>query len=251
MNRTAMKSGKLTIGDTTVHYVLHRSSKRKRTVALSIEPDLSLCITAPTGTKTSSIEGIVRRRSAWIIRKLADIKEYKSSLHLREFISGETITFLGKQYILRVTRDVRAETGCLIQDGVLLVNMKNDWLTGENLRQEVRFEIASWYKKQAKKKLKSRAGYWSKKLGINFRSLIISNPHKRWGSCDPHNNIRLNWRIVMAPLSLVDYVVVHELCHVPHKNHSEKFWQLLGNFIPDYDSRKKLLRIQGSSYELF
>lgn len=244
-----MTSGNFIIGDTNVPYVLHRSSKRRRTIALSIDPDLSLRVTAPMGTTVSSIEKIIRRRAAWIIRKLADIKEYKTASCPREFISGETITFLGKQLLLHSTRDPHAEAGCSIKDNSLHVNIQDEWLSGKDLQQEVRFEIVAWYKKQAKDKLKSRTSYWSKKLGIKFRSLTITSPQKRWGSCDSHNNIRLNWRIVMAPMSVVDYVIVHELCHVPHKNHSKNFWQMLGNFMPDYDTRRSLLRKHGREYQ--
>ncbi len=246
-----MASRSLTIGNTKLPYVLHRSKKRKRTVALSVEPELSLRIIAPLGIKTADVEKIVRRRASWIIRKLADVKECRGQLPPREFVSGEAIPFWGKQYQLRVTRNQREETKAEIVGRTFIVNIQDAWLSGNDLKQEIRFEIALWYKKQARIKLNNRTAYWSKKLKLNIKKLMVANPSKRWGSCDSHNNIRLNWRIVMAPITLVDYVIVHELCHTRHKNHSKAFWQLLGNVMPDYDLRRMRLRNCGGGYLAF
>jgi predicted metal-dependent hydrolase len=244
-----MVSHSITIGTSKLLYVLKRSKKRKRTIALSIEPDLSVQVVAPLDTSFEAIEKIIRKRSAWLFRKIADMREFRSSLYQREFVSGETISLLGKQYLLRVIQDASIDAGCSIKDNFLQVNIHNTCLVDENLRQKVRLEIALWYKKQAGKKFVSRIAYWSKKLGLISRSLIVSNPKKRWGSCDHKDNIRLNWRIVMAPLSFIDYVIAHELCHVKYKNHSAEFWQLLGSIMPNYDARKVELRKIGVGYD--
>lgn len=246
-----MASRSLTIDKSGIPYTLKRSHKRKRTVALSIAPDLSVRVVAPLDTPLKVIEEIIKKRSSWLFQKIADMHEFRFSRRPREFISGETVSFLGKQYLLRVTKDDSAGNGCLIRDNLLLVNIENIQLTDEDLRQEVRFEIVLWYKKQAKKKLADRIIYWSKKLEMKPRSLILSNQKRRWGSCDSKNNIRLNWRIVMAPLTIIDYVVVHELCHIKYKDHSHKFWQLVASAMPDYEARTVLLHKNGSDYELF
>ncbi len=79
-------------------------------------------------------------------------------------------------------------------------------------------------------------------LGVRYRKLMLTEPERQWGSCNAQNVIRLNWRLIMAPLSLIDYVAAHELCHVPHKNHGPRFWRMLEKSMPDYKARRRQLR---------
>ena len=118
------------------------------------------------------------------------------------------------------------------------------------MRDEVKLEITLWLKKRARTKMKKRMDYWAKKMGVSYRQLILSNPERRWGSCTVKNVIRLNWRLIMAPLPLIDYVVVHELSHVVHKNHSPRFWGLVEKIMPDYVERRKQMRHCGHEFML-
>ncbi|MCA3244078.1 MAG: M48 family metallopeptidase [Alphaproteobacteria bacterium] len=91
---------------------------------------------------------------------------------------------------------------------------------------------------------------WSEKLRVAPGKIMVTNPAKRWASCDHRNNLRFNWRVMMVPSSLIDYVVAHELCHVVHKNHSPDFWRLLGSIMPDYGQRKVALKKYGQNLDL-
>src|SRR4029077_7507444 len=108
--------------------------------------------------------------------------------------------------------------GCRLWPRVMEVNIHGTDLSPEARRQEVRLEIMLWLKKRAKEKLQKRADMWAEKLGIHYRKLIVSNAERRWGSCNAQNVIRLNWRLIIAPLPLLDYVAVHELAHIKHKD---------------------------------
>jgi predicted metal-dependent hydrolase len=166
------------------------------------------------------------------------------------FIDGETIRYLGHSYRLRITRDDSIPQGCGIWPHRFEVNIHGAAMSDANLRQEVRLEILLWAKKRARAKFQKRMEYWAGKLGVNYRQMIISDPRTLWGTCNSKNIIRLNWRLILAPLPLLDYVVAHELCHVTHKNHAPAFWGFLATVMPDYKERRQHLRRIGLSLNL-
>ena len=111
-------------------------------------------------------------------------------------------------------------------------------------------QIADWYRLQADNRPPERLGYWSERYGFEAIRLIINAQKKRWGSFSPDNSVRINWKVMIAPQSLVDYVLGHELAHVEHKNRSDDFWKLLGSVMPDYDRRRQELRRFGGQINL-
>jgi predicted metal-dependent hydrolase len=240
---------KLVVGKTVISYRLKRSARRKRTIALIIEPGTDLTILAPARAELARIEAVARRRAGWILRKLADINERSHTLHTREFVDGESLTYLGRQYRLRVSYATGEKTNCKLRGGWLEAAISQPARASDRQR-AVALAVESWYRTQAKARLPIRAKIWAQRLGIAFRELLVTSPAKRWGSCDATNNMRINWRIMMAPLSLVDYVLAHELCHVKQRNHSDEFWRLLASVMPDCERRRASLRKLGAHYSL-
>lgn len=243
------ESGKLVIGNTEIPYSVVRSSRRKKTITLTLEADTGIVIFAPTDVDFSTIEKLARKRSDWIIKKLADLKQCLQVYQAREFVSGESLSYLGRQYRLQVLEKTEDAPSCKLKGRWVVVTVP----AGLSKRQKtsmISTLLEQWYKQLAQEKLHQRTELWAKRLEIDYSQLLLSNPKKRWGSCDSQNNIRLNWRIIMAPISLVDYVIVHELCHVLYKNHSEDFWRLLGSVMPDYELRKASLKMLGAGYRL-
>jgi predicted metal-dependent hydrolase len=119
-------------------------------------------------------------------------------------------------------------------------------LPTDNISQEdIRLEILLWLKKRAKAKFQKRVDFWAKRLGVRYQKMVVANAERRWGSCSAENVIRLSWRLIMAPLPILDYVVVHELCHVRHKNHGPQFWGQVEGAVPEYKARRKRLRAIG------
>ncbi len=239
----------LMLGKTAIPYRVRRSPRRKRTIALIIEPGTDLTILAPATAEVARIEAVARRRAGWILRKLADIRERAHAQRPREFVDGESLTYLGRQYRLHVTYAAAAKPSCKLRGGWLEVIVPASVRMRDRQR-AVAQAVQSWYRAQARSRLMTRARIWSARLGITFGHLLVTNPAKRWGSCDAVDNIRINWRIMMAPLSLVDYVVAHELCHIKHRNHSDEFWRLLGSVMPDCERRRAALRKLGARYSL-
>lgn len=239
----------LVIGNTEIPFTVARSSKRKKTIALTIDADSGVTILAPDNTDFPTIERLARKRSGWIIRKLSDLKQCFQVYHPREFVSGETVSYLGRQYRLKIQTCEQNPMSCKLKGRWVEVTIPSG-LSDQKRIKTVSSLLVGWYKRLAAEKICQRTDIWSKRLGIEYRELLVTNPEKRWGSCDSQNNLRFNWRIIMAPLSLVDYVIVHELCHVVYKNHSADFWRLLGSLMPDYELRKSTLKLLGAGYSL-
>ena len=157
----------------------------------------------------------------------------------REFVSGETVLYLGRHYRLKVHSN---ETG--------QAKLHGGWLhvpapAGAQRTSHVRAALVSWFRRHAAERLPERVAAWRARAGVAMPRVVIADQQKRWGSCDRGGTIRLNWRIIQAPMRLVDYVVVHELVHLRHRGHGRDYWQALGRVMPDYERRREDLRQRG------
>ena len=162
---------------------------------------------------------------------------------MSNFVDGDLLNFRGQIYPLLITQNENQPSGCAIIDDQLFVNLTSAELSPRAKKEETQLELMLWYKKEARRALQARTDYWSAQLGVRYRRMAISNPRRRWGSCNYRNDIRLNWRLIMLEPELMDYVVAHELCHVTHKNHSRRFWDHLSTIMPDYYERRQRLRV--------
>jgi predicted metal-dependent hydrolase len=231
--------GFITLNGERIAYSVFRSKRRKRTLAFKVERDGSLRILVPYTAKLGSIEKVLEKRAPWIVRE-RDTR--KRGNFIDEFTDGAKFSYLGHTCVLRVTHGGDAGRSCALSPRVLHVHVPEEGLSPKNLREEVRLEILLWIKKRARAKLKKRLDNWAKRLGVAYKKLVITSPQQRWGSCSADNIIRLNWRLMMAPLPILDYVAAHELCHIRHKDHSARFWKFLEQAMPDYGLRRKALR---------
>jgi predicted metal-dependent hydrolase len=238
--------GQVTFGRKTINFAIIRSPRRKKTIALSIGPAGDVLVRSPIHAPYSKLIHVVKSKSEWIIKKTGSLK---ISHHAeKEFVSGESFPYLGRHLRLKILRShnhnkpaVRLHKSRLIVGGYC--DTPNDQCPGE-----IRNVLINWYSVQAKKRIIERANIYVKKMGLPDPKVLIRDQQKRWGSCDTKGVLRFNWRIIMAPMSIVDYVIVHELCHLKYRNHSNAFWKYLGSILPDYDKRKERLREEGSNF---
>jgi hypothetical protein len=229
-------------GNTIISYVVRRSSNRE-TVGLAVDPDEGVVVTAPDDVSEDTIREIVRSRAAWIFEKQARIEELEQPPLKKEFLSGEKLSYLGRRYRLQIIKNGDHTTPTVtLKEGKFYVSIDGD---GEDRRKTIRQALIAWYRQHARAKLAERVGRYADKVGVTPRSVEVKNQQKRWGSCTKTGDLLFNWRIIMAPMSIVDYVVVHELCHLKEENHTERFWRMLKTVIPDYEERKEWLRING------
>jgi predicted metal-dependent hydrolase len=221
-------------GTTEIPYAVKRSLRR-RTVSIAIDPTDGVLVTAPVTTSMARLDSVVHAKARWIVQHLR--KQPGEGRAGREFVSGETFLYLGRQFRLRVVR--ADKTRVVLNRGRLVVE------SADLSPSALKCALLTWYRKRAAERLPERAATWAMKMGIDPPTVLIRDQRQRWGSCDPRGNLRFNWRIVQAPMRLVDYVVAHELVHLKHPNHTTEFWSALEGVLKDGEARRVSLRLLG------
>jgi len=206
-------------------------SKRK-TIALVISPDATLTIKAPMNVSLKYIENLILKKKSWIQRKQQEILKNGGPVKNKEFKDGEEFLFLGKTYFLKIY------TGKEIK-------LTNYLYFPEKYLKNPKEKMILWYKQEALRIISKRMDYYSQLTGWKFKSISITKAKRRWGSCSHNGSIHFSFRLIMAPLDVVDYLVVHELTHLVEKNHSFKFWDKVKNILPDYKTQEKWLKDNG------
>lgn len=214
-------------GTTTIKFKVHYSSRK--TLGIEVHPDRTIKVVAPNGSEINRILKKVEHKAPWIqkqVRKFAKVEKLES---VREFVSGESIFYLGRQYRLKVLKG----------DPSVKLSGKFLWLSLPNKEDKKHAAqlIQEWYMNHAVKKLNDRfliLSEISKKEKIKFNKLYIKPIQKRWGSCTKLGNITLNVNLIKVPVNCIDYVIIHELCHLKYLNHSPKFYRLLDKYSPNW-----------------
>lgn len=202
---------------------------RRRTVGIEITREAKLVVRAPRHVSQEDIENIIIKRRNWILEKQKFFQRRKSAYPARKFIDGESFYFLGSVFRLRViTEGALQLTDCLELPERLLAGAREN--------------IILWYKARAGEKIRERVEYFSKITDLPYASIRISGSRTRLGSCSLKRRLNFSWRLVMAPLEIIDYVAVHELIHLEEMNHSRRFWDKVRAVLPDYKDRRAGLK---------
>lgn len=229
-------------GGTAIPYAIRRSTRRK-TITITVDPDRGVVLAAPWRVPVSRLDRIVHERGSWIVEKLRELEETRRMFPPHQFETGEYFLLLGRPYPLRVAPGL-PESAVTVDAGELRVAVSEE-LIGEARAQAVRASLEGWYQAQASWYVPERVTLWHARVGVPAPRVIVKTQHRRWGSCDVHGTLRLNWRIVQAPLELIDYVVVHELVHLLHRGHQREFWDAVGAVMPEYPRYRDALRDLG------
>ncbi|MBA4349104.1 MAG: M48 family peptidase [Thermodesulfovibrio sp.] len=231
----------ITYGNRKIKFNIKRG-KRKKTVALQIQPNSTVVVLSPYFLDKDKIKEIVRKRARWIIQKQEKIKKLNAEMPKKEFVSGESFPYLGREYRLKVIKSEDEKCGhCKLMSGRFYVEINNKF-SGRVASKIVKENLLEWYIERAKEKINERVQRYSKLIGIIPQKIIIRNQEKRWGSCSHSGVLRFNWKAIMAPLSVLDYVIVHELCHLIHQNHSPDFWGKVESIISSYKDKRSWLK---------
>lgn len=218
-------------------YVIERRPRR-RTVGIQVKSDGRVLVAAPPLVPHLFVKKFLRDKSAWVHRKLADVARLQHHKAARTYADGDSILYLGHNYTLRFAGSSRLDEA----NRVLHLGMRGD----RTRRELVIAALTRWYKHQAKLVLTERTALLSGKIAIEPAQFIgIKSYRSRWGTCHSDGRIYFNWRLAMAPLDVVDYVAVHELCHLLHHNHSSAFWDEVARISPDYKEQRCWLRKRG------
>jgi predicted metal-dependent hydrolase len=232
-------------GRTTIEYGIRRSARRK-TVAIAVDPLEGVLLTAPPGVDVAALDRVVKAKAQWIVDRLRLVAEGEPPAAPKQFVTGESFAYLGRSYRLRVR--VGGADGARVSAGWLEVGVRKG-LEREEREAAVRLAILDWYLVHAKRRLDERVAIWAANAGVEVADVRVRDQQKRWASCDDKGVLRFNWRVVQAPMRLVDYVVAHEVVHVIHPDHTKAFWARLGAVMPDYERRKEELRRLGGRLE--
>lgn len=226
-----------------IAYEVVRSERS--TADIIIERDGSVVVRAPDWAEDEAIEGIVASRAYWIFQNLAEWRELNAARVVRELKNGEGFLYLGRSYRL-----------LLVDDGDAPVALKNGRLCVQRHLVEqanataARAAIERFFTLRGEERLRRRVAYFAPKTGVTPGDVAVRELGNRWASCSPSGDLAFHWKVMMAPATVVDYVVVHELCHLRHRDHSEAFWNEVDKVMPDYGERKEWLRKNGAGLDL-
>jgi hypothetical protein len=231
----------ITYGNRKIKFNIKRG-RRKKTVALQIQPDSTVVVLSPYFLDKDKINEIVQKRAKWIVQKQEKIKKLNAELTKKEFASGESFPYLGREYRLKILKSKdNKDCPCKLMSGRFYVEIDNKF-AGKAASKIAKEKIVEWYIGRANEKISERVQSYDRLIGIIPQQIIIRTQEKRWGSCSHSGVLRFNWKIIMAPISVLDYVIVHELCHLVIKNHSDQFWNKLCSIIPDYKKKRQWLK---------
>ncbi|MGE0709027.1 MAG: M48 family metallopeptidase [Planctomycetota bacterium] len=232
----------IVFGSTRLDYVIQRSARR-RTVALRVSVVDGVEVVVPAGFDRARLPAIVRKKAAWILEKLGLVRD-QAPAPQHEFVSGERFLYLGRRYKLQVRRARASGATLTFEQGRWTATVPGG-TAEDDLPQLVRPLFVAWYREKAEDRLRARVRYFAREAGLEPAGLLVKDQERRWGSCTKDGVLGFNWRIVMARASAIDYVVVHELAHLNHRDHGPAFWRQVAALLPDFETRREWLRRHG------
>ena len=212
---------------------------RVKSASIDVEDNL-VKVTVPKNLSDERIEELIKGRILWIKQKLA-LQASAIVSKPKEYVDGEAFSYLGRNYRLKCAKGL--EESVKLKSGYLNVTTKNGKRNSEHLKAVVE----QWYRTKALSRLIDKTRRYSAILKVEPTSINLKDYKAMWGSCSPKGVVSYNWRIILAPHKIVDYIVVHELCHLIEPNHSSKYWKQVRSVIPDYENSKEWLKNNGSS----
>jgi len=220
-------------------YTIKRSPKRKK-LTITVERDRSVVVHAPDSTSEETIREVVESKQQWIHEKLRHAQKYEAQPHPpgKELVNGESALYLGREYTIEVVHN--DTTG---------IRFEQRFIIPASLASKRKHVLRNWYIDQARETILSKAQSVAVVLGVEFGSAKIMDNRFRWGSCTPKNNVNFNWRLIKAPMFVIDYVVVHELAHLIESNHTPRFWNIVRAQSPKMEKAKQWLREYGQILE--
>lgn len=226
-----------------INYVLLPSAGSK-TISLRVNRDCTVTVRAPGHVSRDDVAEFVAKRAGWILEKQRYFKGLSQVYPPKEFKNGESFDFLGRKLRLKLFRSAgRRSTECEVAERRLKLFLAGQ--TGRELKAAASSAIRELYSRHTALRARAFVRKHAASLAIKPGRILIVDPKKRWGSCARNGDVRLNWRISMMPPAVIEYVIVHELCHLKVHSHSPKFWSILKSILPDYENRRAWLRRHG------
>jgi predicted metal-dependent hydrolase len=213
---------------------------RRRTVRIRVADAGHLEVAAPLGYSDAEVAALLRTREAWIARQLERLAAVAASPLNAAVEPGAELLFLGRPRVLTVLTGSAARAAVTLEGDRLFAHLPAG--PAQARQEALTAALRRWYEDRARAALTERTAYWASVLDVRPAKIYIREQKSRWGSCSSRGNVSYNWRVVMAPQEVVDYLVIHELCHLRAPNHSAAFWGLVAQADPRYKEHRKWLR---------
>lgn len=217
----------------------------RRTLAIEVETSGEVNVVAPIGVSEEDIIKRVKTKATWIVQKQYEVRNINVNKINREAVSGESYLYLGRNYTLQLVLDDQSK-----EIKVKLFRGKFIVTTYTKDEDKIKASLEAWYREKALQKITERIKYYSPFFNKQPKTIKVKEQKKRWASCTSKDELLFNWRCAMAPAYIIDYIVVHEMCHMYYKDHSKEFWNMVSGAMPDYESRRLWLRDNGIKLDL-
>jgi predicted metal-dependent hydrolase len=229
--------------DKDINYQIVRS--RRATADIVIERDGRVIVRAPQKIPEERIEDVVESKRYWIYKNLAEWRDLNATRVLREYRNGEGFLYLGRSYRLLLVAN--QEEPLLLKAGRFC--LRRD-LVDKGEMAAAKSAFRDYYIARGIERLTQRVNYYAPKVGVAPRKIAVRDLGNRWASCSPNGNLAFHWKCMMSPQTIIDYIVVHELCHFHHLDHTDAFWNELDKVMPNYRERKEWLKRNGAGLDV-
>lgn len=212
---------------------------KRRTLTIEIDKKANIIVRAPLKMPHKDVAAFVQEKEKWILRTRENIEKKFADVKPKQYVEGEEFFYLGKRFPLKI-----------IDSFSKPLELMEHFTLSSKHQTNAKTHFERWYRHQARNIITERTEYYANLANLNYNKIRITSAKQRWGSCSPTNNLSFAWRLVMAPLSSIDYVAVHELAHTVHKNHGKRFWRKVAKIMPDYETAREWLHKHGHLLEL-
>lgn len=210
--------------------------KKRRTIEIRIDPPGRVIVTAPSGADEDEILKIVQNKGHWITKKLRDVKNINIKEE-RDFKDGDLFLYMGNDYPLKliIEKNIKNIEVKYSAENIIVISPSAD-------KELIRKAMKLWYREKTEEIIHDRMKELQKYFDRKPSDIKIKEQKKRWASCTSKGRLLFNWRCSMASVQAVDYIIVHEMCHLYHMNHSKSFWNKVSSVLPDYKKRSEWLK---------
>ena len=226
-------------GNTSIEFTLTYKAREK--LAIHVHPDTHVSVEAPLDGDLSQIEEKVHKRANWILKQQREFQRYSFELPPRQYVSGESYRYLGRQYSLKVLPSDNGKGSVSMDRERILVHAPD---TQDRIK--IKKLLNEWFRAHARRIFAERVEAWYprfERYGIKHPQVVVRQMKSRWGSCTTAGKITLNLKLIQVPKQYIDYVIVHELCHLVQHNHSSDFYKLMRRIMPDWEERRLKLNV--------
>jgi len=231
-----LTSQSISVHGSEINASVVRTNRIKTATVKVVDGQVSIVV--PHALSDSRIQTILKQKKRWIREKLY-LQNLASPTVKKEYVSGESFSYLGRNYRLKIKSDAIARVKLV--NGQFEVRLPKQFNTPENIHKS----LENWFRERAVLKFQEKVDRYAEIIGVTPKSVQVRSYRSRWGSCSMSGRISFNWKVIIAPNRVVDYVVVHELCHLVHHNHGSEFWRQVRSVLPDYEESRLWLKDNG------